>query len=81
MLKFHPYSILTGDTIVELVIYHVLSNMVVQVVKFSSGGYKIRKIFCLRIKIPKESYSILRIVVVASINYKDFALLLPLRDT
>jgi hypothetical protein len=26
MLKFHPYSILTGDTRLEFVIYHVLKN-------------------------------------------------------
>ena len=26
MLKFHPYSILTGDTRVEFVIYHVLTQ-------------------------------------------------------
>ena len=26
MLKFHPYSILTGDTRVEFVIYHVLNQ-------------------------------------------------------
>jgi hypothetical protein len=26
MLKFHPYSILTGDTTVEFVIYSVLKN-------------------------------------------------------
>ena len=27
MLKFHPYSILTGDTRVEFVIYSVLMNV------------------------------------------------------
>ena len=27
MLKFHPYSILTGDTRVEFVIYCLLSNL------------------------------------------------------
>ena len=27
MLNFHPYSILTGDTRVEFVIYRVLSNL------------------------------------------------------
>ena len=29
--------------------------------EFSNGGYKIRKIFCLRINIFKENYWILRI--------------------
>ena len=28
MLKFHPYSILTGDTGVEFVIYYVLSTII-----------------------------------------------------
>ena len=30
MLKFHPYSILTGDTRVEFVIYRVLSKLIVE---------------------------------------------------
>ena len=37
--------------------------MVVWVVEFSSGGYKIRK-FCLKINLPKANYWILRIRVV-----------------
>ena len=40
--------------------------MVVWVVEFSSGGYKIRNIFCLKINIPKGNYLILRIGVVSS---------------
>ena len=40
--------------------------MVIQVVEFSSGGYKIRNILCLRINIPKGNYWILRIGAVAS---------------
>ena len=30
MLKFRPYSILTGDTRVEFVIYRVLSKLIVE---------------------------------------------------
>ena len=39
MLKFHPYSILTGQTMVRLVIYCVLSSSVLRIVKLINAGY------------------------------------------
>ena len=44
----------------------VFAIMVIRVVKFSSGGYKIRKIFYLRINIPKGNYWTLSFGLMAS---------------
>jgi hypothetical protein len=40
--------------------------MVIRVVEFLREGYKIRKIFCLKINMPKGNNSILRIGVMES---------------
>ena len=39
MLKFQPYSILTGQTVFRLVIYCVLSSSVLRIVKLINAGY------------------------------------------
>ena len=39
MLKFQTYSILTGQTVVRLVIYCVLSSSVLRIVKLINAGY------------------------------------------
>ena len=40
--------------------------MAIQVMEFSNGGYRIRKVFCLRINILKGNYLILRIGLVGA---------------
>ena len=48
------------------VVYLMVLGMAIPVVEFSRGGYKIRKIFWLKINIPIGNQWILRIGVVAS---------------
>ena len=46
------------------VTYFVQHNRAISVVEFSMEGYKIRKVFWQKIKIPKQNFQILRIGVV-----------------
>ena len=48
--------------------HRLVITMAVRVVEFSNGVYKIRKIFCLRINIPKGFFWNLRIGLIGSLS-------------
>jgi hypothetical protein len=45
-----------SEKLPDFATYLGIPTMAIRVVEFSNGGYKIRKIFLLRINIPKGSY-------------------------
>ena len=50
----------------------LMISMAVRVVEFSSGGYRIGKIFCIKINIPETNYWILRIGVMGRCQKVNF---------
>jgi hypothetical protein len=71
MLKFHPYSILTGDTRVEFVIYYVLSvKKWLRALKYTSVD------FCKCQEMGKttitKSFNTITVLFITFIVYKVF---------
>ena len=68
MVKFLATGKFAMDLQISIVCHFLSLEHVVQVIRvvaFSSGVHKIRKIFCLRINIPKGNYWILQIGLLA----------------